>query len=81
MTQFKKWMSLVLAAVMCIGLLAACGGGDGNKAPDTTQPPDTTASDETPSTAPDANAPAEPAEPAAGGYSAVSYTHLRAHET
>lgn len=74
MTQFKKWMSLVLAAVMCIGLLAACGGGDGNKAPDTTQPPDTTASDETPGTAPDAAPDANaPAEPAAGGYSESPY--------
>lgn len=34
MVKFKKWMSLALAIVMCIGLLAACGGGDNNKTPD-----------------------------------------------
>ena len=32
MVKFKKWMSLALAIVMCIGLLAACGGD--NTTPD-----------------------------------------------
>ena len=34
MVKFKKWMSLALAIVMCIGLLAACGGGN-NSTPST----------------------------------------------
>lgn len=37
MVKFKKWMSLALATVMCIGLLAACGG-DNSKTPDTHHP-------------------------------------------
>ena len=62
MVKFKKWMSLALATVMCIGLLAACGG-DSNTTPDT-QTPGTTTPDTTPDPAPDT-----PEPPAAGGYS------------
>lgn len=65
MVKFKKWMSLALAIVMCIGLLAACGG-DNNKTPDT-QTPDTAAPDTTPDTTP------EPAAPEAEGYSESPY--------
>ncbi|MDE6933406.1 MAG: hypothetical protein K2P37_12035, partial [Oscillospiraceae bacterium] len=46
MVKFKKWMSLALATVMCIGLLAACGG-DNSKTPDT-QDPGTTAPEHPP---------------------------------
>lgn len=68
MVKFKKWMSLALAIVMCIGLLAACGGGDNNTTPDT-QTPDTAAPDTTPDTA----APDVTPEPAAEGYSESPY--------
>lgn len=68
MGKFKKWMSLALAAVMCIGLLAACGGG-GNQTPDV-QDPVAAAPDTTPTTTPE---PEKPAEPAAEGYSESPY--------
>lgn len=68
MVKFKKWMSLALAIVMCIGLLAACGGGDNNKTPDT-QTPDTA----TPDTTPDTATPDVTPEPAAEGYSESPY--------
>lgn len=76
MGKFKKWMSLALAAVMCIGLLAACGGSS-NPAPDT-QEPSTSAPDATPDAAPDATP--EPSAPAAEGYSESPYiTNLGAY--
>ena len=65
MVKFKKWMSLALAIVMCIGLLAACGGD--NTTPDT-QTPGTTAPDTNPGDTPDP-APDTPEPPAAEGYS------------
>ncbi len=68
MVKFKKWMSLALAIVMCIGLLAACGGGDNNKTPNT-QTPDTA----TPDTTPDTATPDVTPEPAAEGYSESPY--------
>lgn len=68
MVKFKKWMSLAFAIVMCIGLLAACGGGDNNKTPDT-QTPDTA----TPDTTPDTATPDVTPEPAAEGYSESPY--------
>ena len=55
----KKTFALLLAAVMMLALLTACGGGD--KPADTTPPADTSAPADTGSDA------AEPEEPAAGG--------------
>ena len=70
MVKFKKWMSLALAIVMCIGLLAACGGGDNNKTPDAPAP-DASTPDTTPDATPDTTP--EPAAPAAEGYSESPY--------
>lgn len=66
MVKFKKWMSLALAIVMCIGLLAACGGD--NTTPDTQTPGTTTAPDTTPGDTAEP-APDTPEPPAAEGYS------------
>ena len=57
--MMKKTFALLLAAVMMLALLTACGGGD--KPADTTPPADTSAPADTGSDA------AEPEEPAAGG--------------
>lgn len=66
MGKFKKWMSLALALIMCIGLLTACGGNN-NQTPGTQQP-----GTAAPSTTPDA--PSAPAEPVtADGYSESPY--------
>ena len=57
--MMKKTFALLLAAVMMLALLTACGGGD--KPADTTPPADTSAPADT------GNDAAEPEEPAAGG--------------
>ena len=57
--MMKKTFALLLAAVMMLALLTACGGGD--KPADTTPPADTSAPADTGSDA------AKPEEPAAGG--------------
>ena len=64
----KKLLSMILASVMVLTLLAGCGGGNNDQPAqnDTPQQSD----NQTPST-PDPEPAPEP----------VSYTHLRAHET
>ncbi|MBD5161705.1 MAG: ABC transporter substrate-binding protein [Oscillibacter sp.] len=68
MGKFKKWMSLALALIMCIGLLTACGGGNNSKTPEPQQP-GTTTPDATPSTP----STPDPAEIAASGFSEAPY--------
>lgn len=53
-------LALLLALVMCLGILCACGGSPSNSGDDATPPLASTGDDK----APDAQQPAEPAEPA-----------------
>ncbi len=69
MGKFKKWMSLALAAVICIGMLAACGGN--SNPPVDSQQPGTSTPDPAPEQTPDP-APETP-EPDAEGYSESPY--------
>lgn len=56
----NRILALLLALVMCMGVLCACGGSPSGSGDNATPPPASTGDDK----APDAQQPAEPAEPA-----------------